>query len=868
MANRRDQIEELFKASLSFGFEPEKNAGDFYEESSMIKLASGAGVMIPNPTYDKIISFVSELVSRDISDIAPEGASVSVEFVPSEQEGIGSTLIRQGSGEVKISPTEGADEFALEIPFLVINGSLAPFDVIQLNGERAPYTRENLAKALNALAAQGNNQTLNSEGYVRLEKMHNPSTSQGFLDDTLNVRHRGNVIPDIGGMFVTASEKVVDGILKEAATLSPVDWSKVEAAAEALAAKNYRDFIKAASDEGEEISAMVKTASRNSDLSRTLPWKNVKNVKNKTFIKFPELYDGGITMTPGLVLKDLKNVFELDNHPGDVDFFVVITADGRIKEIKREDEGFICYEISGKPFKLLGCYIDGLRKHDTFIARMDDGSFTAPITISRDDVRRLNTKQPLSHDNDYPRTADKRADVHSVISLRVIECKITSNRSMTTCVLPTEKSFFGRVNGDDVAKDICRRNEAAIYDAKMIVPIDSRIFGLSKGKRLISVTGTIGKTFLSLDAVEAVLYGDRVKVAGEDFDEMMKLASLADTITVTKLRNDKYNIKVKYQDKTEKMFEACEETLEGLSESAAIGALIALNFSRSSATDLMVKVNHGTQVSCSLPANANPAKIFSSKKHKIKKAVAAFKRSGADEIIGNAVGDILMDKAKENVGNKIVGPFVKKALMGTPLAKNQFFVNTVLDKSASLRDEAKTVSAVFEKRAVAEENATMRKCAKIMAMCSYFNDDCIKVMADPDNYPHFDKIAKEIVDARPILEEAIDDLLTEKIAYYKSGENHPMSVSFYGAAIGNMDNTFKIASGIVRGMEKKAFLIDDKEKKIYVKKDCGSITSDTAKLLSYSNKNPDKKVGGKDYELTPVDESEYIKAKNRIKRGE
>ena len=826
MADRRDQIEELFKASLSFGFEPEKNAGDFYEESSMIKLASGAGVMIPNPTYDKIISFVSELVSRDISDIAPEGASVSVEFVPSEQEGIGSTLIRQGSGEVKISPIEGNDEIGIEIPFLVINGGLAPFDVIQLNGERAPYTRENLAKAMNAIAAQGDpNQTVNGDGYVRLEKMHNPSTSQGFLDDTLNVRHRGNVIPDIGGMFVTASEKVIDGILKEAATLSPVDWSKVEAAAEALAAKNYRDFIKAASDEGEEISAMVKTASRNSDISRTLPWKNVKSVKNKTFIKFPELYDGGITMTPGLVLKDLKNVFELNNHPNDVDFFVVITADGRIKEIKREDEGFICYEISGKPFKLLGCYIDGLRKHDTFIARMDDGSFTAPIAISRDDVRRLNTNAPLSRKDicevlDEDPDIRSRADVHSTISLRVLECRADNKPSTRVCVLPTEKPFFGPVTSDDVARDISRHNEAAIYDVKMIVPDTHKLFGISKGKRLISVTGTIGKTFSSLDAVEAVLYGDRIKVAGEDFDEMMKIALLADTITVTKLRNDKYNIKVKYQDKTEKMFEACEETLEGLSESAAIGALIALNFSRSSATDLMVKVNHGTQVSCSLPANANPAKIFSSKKHKIKKAVAAFKRNGADEIIGNAIGDILMDKAKENVGHKIVGPFVKKALMGTPLAKNQFFVNTILDKSASLRDEAKTVSAVFEKRAVAEESATMRKCAKVMAMCSYFNDDCIKVMKDPDNYPHFTKIAKEIVSAKPILEEAVDDLLTEKIAYYKSGENHPMSVSFYGAAIGNMDNTFKVASGIVRGMEKKAFLIDDKEKRFMLKRKC------------------------------------------------
>lgn len=797
MSSRRDQIDELFKLSLSSGFQEEKYAGDFFEESTMIKIASGAGVEIPNPTYDKIINFVTELVTRDISDLTEEECPVTVQFQPSEQQGVGSNLIKQGSGVIQIMPVKDNEELVLEIPFLVVNGGLAPFDVIQINGQRAPYTRENLGKAINALIAQGQDDKQGiGDGYVKLEKFHNPSTSQGFLSDTLNVRHRGNVIPDVGGMFVTADEKVIDGILKQAATLSPVDWSKVEAAAEALAAKNYQKFIKTASDEGEEISAMVKTASHNSDISRTLPWRNVKSVKNKTFIKFPELYDGGVTMTSGLVLKDLKNVFELDNHPNDVDFFIVITADGRIKEIKREDEGFICYEISGKPFKLLGCYIDGLRKHDTFIARMDDGSFTAPITILRDDVRRLNTKQPLSRDHDYSRTADKRVDAHSTISLRVIDCKITNNRSMTTCVLPTEKSFFGRVNGDDVAKDICRRNEAAMYDAKMIIPIDNRIFGLSKGKRLIAVTGTIGKTFSNLDAVEAVLYGDRVKTAEEDFDGMMKIASIADTITVSKV-GAKYNIKVKYQDKTERMFSAQEEVLEGLSESAAIGALIALNFSRSSATDLMVKVNHRNQVSCSLPANANPSKIFTSKKGKVKKAVADFKKAGGGRAVKDAVRSKMLDIAGDKIGKGLVGPAVAGLLAGTKLAKSQTLANILLDKSASLRDEAKTVSSVFEKRAVAEENATMRKCAKIMAMCSYFNDDCIKVMKDEDNYPHFDKLAQEIVNAKPILEDAIDDLLTEKIAYYKRGENHPMSVSFYGAAIGNMDNTFKIAKGII-----------------------------------------------------------------------
>lgn len=791
MSSRRDQIDELFKLSLSSGFQEEKYAGDFFEESTMIKIASGAGVEIPNPTYDKIINFVTELVTRDISDLTEEECPVTVQFQPSEQQGVGSNLIKQGSGVIQIMPVKDNEELVLEVPFLVVNGGLAPFDVIQINGQRAPYTRENLGKAINALIAQGQDDKQGiGDGYVRLEKLHNPSTSQGFLSDTLNVRHRGNVIPDVGGMFITADEKVIDGILKQAATLSPVDWSKVEAAAEALAAKNYQKFIKTASDEGEEISAMVKTASHNSDISRTLPWRNVRDVKDRTFIKFPTLEDGGVTMMAGLVLKNLTNVLS-DDRAYVPDFYVVITADGRIKKLSKTDEGFICLESNKPLFKLHGCYIDGLRKADQFMVKEDDGSLSAPITIKSDSVRRVNTSNMQAGV-----FAENDVDVLSSVSLRELSLSC-ANREYGQCVvLPTEKPVCKMSKRKDIINYIADKNAAMAYKLEAIVPGSINIYAVSKGKRLIAVTGTIGKTFSNLDAVEAVLYGDTVKTAEEDFDGMMKIASIADTITVSKV-GAKYNIKVKYQDKTERMFSSQEEVLEGLSESAAIGALIALNFSRSSATDLMVKVNHRNQVSCSLPANANPSKIFTSKKGKVKKAVADFKKAGGGRAVKDAVRSKMLEIAGDKIGKGLVGPAVAGLLTGTKLAKSQTLANILLDKSASLRDEAKTVSSVFEKRAVAEENATMRKCAKIMAMCSYFNDDCIKVMKDEDNYPHFDKLAQEIVNAKPILEDAIDDLLTEKIAYYKRGENHPMSVSFYGAAIGNMDNTFKIAKGII-----------------------------------------------------------------------
>lgn len=805
MPDRKDQIEELFKASLSFGFNVEKSAGNLFEESMMIKLASGAGVDIPNPTYDKIVSFVSELVSRDLNDLVTEEMETSIDFSPSKQQGVGSNLIDQGEGLVKIYPVEGDSSTAVEIPFLVINGSLAPFDVIQFNGERAPYTRENLGKVLNALKAQGTqNGDVIQDGYVKLEKLHNPSTSEGFLSDTLNVRHRGNVIPDVGGMFITADEKKVDGLLKKAATMQPVDWSKVEAAAEALAAKNYQKFIKEASDEGEEISLMIKTASHNSDISRTLPWKNVKSVPSKTFIKFPVYEDGGVTMMSGLVLKDLIDPLRRneDDSVHEAEYFIVITADGRIKHIESKDEGFICLESSEKLFKLPGCFIDGLRKTDSFMVKTPEGKLTIPYTITGDELRSINTLPPHSRrDDNTVFGADEKlpADIHSRISIRRVKVRDTYKAASPTkelYIAPAEKPMFKKSTREEFRDCLAVKNATELYKVNMILPdYDRDIWTLSKGKRLISVTGIIPHTFTNLDEVEAILYSE--KVADEDdFDGMFKRASLSDTITVTKTRGDKYNIKVKYQDKTEQMFRSAEETLEGLSEGATIGALIALNFSRASATDLMVKVNHGTQVSCSLPANANPSKIFSSKKHKIKKAVAAFKDSGADKIVSDAVADLIVDTAARQVGKNIVGPALAGALKNTKLIKSQPLINAVLDKSASLRDEAKAISAVFEKRAVYEESAGMRKCAKIMALCSYFNNDCIKVMDDPDSYPQFTKMAQEVADLKPIFEGAVDDLLTEKLAYYKDNENHPMSVSFYSAAIGNMDQTYQIAKNI------------------------------------------------------------------------
>lgn len=806
---KRENIEELFKASLSFGFEEEKIAADIFEESQMVKLA--AGVAIPNPTYDKIVSHVQETIRREVDELTSVPVRISVEMEVVKQETAGSSLIDTAQGIIQIFPFDDNNELAIEVPFLFMNGELVPFDVIQLNGERAPYTRENLGKAINGLIAMGDpNGKASASGYVGLEKLHNPSTTNGFLADTLNVRHRGNVIPDIGGMFVTADEKKIDGLLKTAATMKPYDWEKVETAANAIANKKYVEFVKKASSEGEEISMMIKTASTNSDISKTLPWVNVKNVPNKTFIKFPEFNRREFSMTAGVVLKDLFVPFIKDKDASDRRNqnlgFVVLTADGRIKRVQNEDEGFICLTSNEPLFKLPGAYLNGFSRGDAFMVK-SEGKFTVPLVISEVENRQVRTNPPYEYFKregvydgrpvvtDTVKDKDRNASaVHSKVRLRYLFAKefdlSSHHNSIAIAQVEAETPIFKKSSKGEIISFISNQYKV---NPELITSLESyhdNIGIISSGKKVIRVSGNIGKTFTSVDEIEDVMYGGATKVAEDgNFDEMVKIASSQDNITVKKTGST-YSVTLKYIDKTERMSRGAEEKLEGLSESAVIGALIALNFSKQSATDLMIKVNNNGSVSCSLPANANPAKIFNSKKRQMKKVIDEFKSGRSGKFVLKAMANKLGGK----VGDA-AAPVVARAIKDTALPASQLFVNAIMDKAAAVKHEAAAVSAAFEKRAVEEESGDLRRCAKVMALCSHFMNDAIKCATAPTAYPHFEKLAKGIVEIKPILEDTVSYLMDEKLACYKDNVPHPMSESFYRSAIDCMDKVYGIAYG-------------------------------------------------------------------------
>lgn len=179
---------------------------DGFKEDSIEKYA---GIFIDNPTQENIEDFIRKYVYNELS-FFPRILEVFVNFIPDTYDKSKRGNVDTGSGVVSID-VRGKK---LELPFMITDGQLNPFDVIQLDGTRCPYSRDNFQKVIINLdrqraEEQGDATNLSVQPYKDLADFSNPSTVPGFLGDVLSVRdaqasRRGN------GTFVVASSEYTD----------------------------------------------------------------------------------------------------------------------------------------------------------------------------------------------------------------------------------------------------------------------------------------------------------------------------------------------------------------------------------------------------------------------------------------------------------------------------------------------------------------------------------------------------------------------------------------------------------------------------------------------------------------------------------
>ena len=207
---RRINIDEAMMSSLGLVSEYENvDTNKINKVASSIKesvIEKYAGIFINNPTQENIEDFIRKYIYNELT-FFPRILEVIVDFIPSTFSKSQPDHVLEGTGVVGIK----VHHKVVELPFLVRDGELDPFDVIQMDGQRAPYSRENFQKIILNLDRQieQEQQAVTAGGaespYQGLEDYNNAATTPGFMGDVLAIRDSQSLRRG-AGMYVTAGD--------------------------------------------------------------------------------------------------------------------------------------------------------------------------------------------------------------------------------------------------------------------------------------------------------------------------------------------------------------------------------------------------------------------------------------------------------------------------------------------------------------------------------------------------------------------------------------------------------------------------------------------------------------------------------------
>lgn len=827
----RDNLTDLFAASLCCGFEKEASqmVNTLSASDEMIKLA--AGYTITNLSHDGIVKFVGDLVDRELQGLIEEKPPCAINLRAFSQSEMGMG-IENAKGDVSIMLPNNVE---LQIPFAVAKGELIPFDVIQLGEERCPYTRENLAKIMMNIMRQSKEGDGASDGYVGLEPRQNATTTSGFLTNMLQVRSRGSVIPDAGGMFVTASEKRFENVMDKIAELKPFDWEQVEKVASIIADRDREKMIKHFSDLGAQSAEMIKTAAHKSAISKSQPWKKLSEIEHGTFVRIPEmkdssskLYQPEFSMTPAYVIRKFnENMFYGSDTSGKENnryngaHMLIITNDHRFM-IVPVTSSIICLE-SGEPlFKLKGKRLKSLENSGEVVLFKTMTGYTVPLRVGSIDSMSVDGLYPYStreniYDHSYnggiegrhPKTKKDQHVVAYNASVKLKKLHLNDISSMSypqniyyngdkelmphssrSVEIYLSSNVGGKIRGyetKDVINELAKAQGTTSDTMKFLVGGANEYFIADEEQKCICLAGTLGKTFKNYQEIEDYMGLPFEKRAGEDFCGLYKQASTNETVTVTKM-NGAFNLSVRYVEKDGDNELVRDEKLTGLNENGIMGALLGFGFDESIAKNMVIRASNSGSVSNNLPLGHNTKNIFGGKAKKIKKVI--------EKIKNNKMANFAVKYATARGIAKGVACATSKILQHTSLPTSERVINLVMGKLASDIGESKSLSIEFEKKAVEHENVGYRKIAKALATSAYFHEAATRALECPENYPHIDKIAAEVINIKSDIEDVVTDIMMEKMAAYKD-KNFNLNPSYYTRAVYQLNDMYELATEMI-----------------------------------------------------------------------
>lgn len=790
MDKRLKDMSNAFSASLSFGFRDNDKDYSLNKEDLVIK--KYAGINIYQPTADNIESFIRKYVLNELAFFG-QTLDVGIQLNPQEMDSMNSEYVSDANGAVTIKFLGKV----IELPFMVVDGELVPFDVIQIEGQRVPYSRENIKKVLEGLkkwTAEKGRDGMESP-YVGLAKRVNPSTAPGFLGSVLQIRNQAvGSGSNINGNYIYASK--VDETLEKLATMKELtidDLKKLEAEMEKQAYQEVKF----------EMEKIAEDAAKPEDKEKLKLFEKMKNVQYEnahilpsgTAIAFPEKEGNEIRMTYGIVVDDYMGI--ANQLPKKVK--IVITQDARVK-ILSESERFLCFKAPDAIFKIKHESLSSLEEGDVFMA-FDGNKALFPCEISFISRRtygsgdRKNDIETRTYNivpvHDHSRLASLLSDSENK---KILDSRI----NVALCTLENAK-FLELPYGEFIKR---KSEELGMEEFKLsnLMPKHSTcisydkvgetnkyvkdsfketnlVFATDPETRVIKVKGVITDYIRNKDDLDKLAY------LGEGEGVFEKTAAIENNKVKVVLRDRKrgaYDVDIDYIDKSKQMFKNFRKSYKAISKDDVKQLLRIIGYNNIEAQEIVYKAGNGPQAMFALPKNPNiqalqGAQVQNLTKTKMKNAAKSMvnPRELSTALAATIIGSMLMDSLESSPEN----------------------VQQMAAQLGSYASDGRTLSSAFEKIAQEKESKSSLEVAKLMSLSAMFNEKVATTLTGQEVYPRIYEVARDIVENSAHLEKTAYDLMQLKALQYKN-RNEAINPNYIQSAVNQLDALHKVAYGV------------------------------------------------------------------------
>lgn len=736
---------------------------DFHTDGSEGLFKHAYTTSMSKPTVEKIKEHVEKRIKSEVG----KGAKVNVVISVSDSDG---DLVKNGKGSAKVS----ANGKNFSVPFDIVDGEISNLTEMDVNGKKVAYNKHTLAE-------MNKKDEEESSAFIGTDKPANESTDPGFLDSVIRIRDEHmarQTNASNTNRYVVASEDC-DKIFKTACSIREVDkttYKDVEAMIRHKIANAVSSRLEKTASE--EVDKKVGHAEEVFNRLAELPLKSVHSMKNGQKILFPERTNNELSMTAGVVFKDIDQDYfrsMYDTSKANIST-IVVSYDGRIALLEASEQ-FLALIDDGANVKLPATSMRAVESRKCYLPIIGN-SVIFPVEVVRTGGE---IYDPLEAGilKEVGQTIGKD---NPVVTVKPMSTKNSSSRGTARCILlpggkfryDGRKKRVGGHNtevsaGRDRLYDFFKDNTNLLNSLGSLYDID-RIIDVDPDTRVIKIKGSITGYVSTKDELKP-------SYKALSPSELIKTAS-ADKVHV-KLVNPEQQLWSARTVGTNR-----KALGNKLSKKELNTILLSMGYNTKDIGEIITTSKRNGEIYKELPLNTNINRLFDGEVDTLTKKTM---RKVKDKVFNK-------DRAKEAVQN--IGISMVSNMLGD-VASDSSIIYHGLDAVSKLAETSEATSIVLEKLATEYKSTDLQDVAKLMVAGNrVFNSltDTYKRDLDLDM---FKEACETIVDNKECLEHYASELSSLSKQQFLRRDEYVPYEAINGAmeVISGMYGIAKIASG-------------------------------------------------------------------------